>query len=179
MDATTELLSENVVRLRLCRPPHFHWSPGQVAYLIMPSVSTLPFEAHPFTIASFDSSLLSISSPEDQSSSKENNEIQVLGSSASFWKELVFLVNVHGGFTKNLKEVASRKGQVKVFVDGPYGQSPDLSCYDTSVLVAGESRVVSYIRANQKLGGSGVSYTLPVFLNIIEYVCYLNVIIDA
>ncbi|KAG2057927.1 hypothetical protein BDR06DRAFT_987850 [Suillus hirtellus] len=150
MDAATELLSENVVRLRLCRPPHFHWSPGQTAYLIMPSVSTLPFEAHPFTIASFDSSLLSSTASAENQSSAE-----VTGSSAPFWKELVFLVNVQGGFTKKLKEVAVKKETIKVFVDGPYGSSPDLGSYDTSVLVA---------------GGSGVSYTLPVFLNIIERV---------
>jgi predicted ferric reductase len=155
MDATTEMLSEDVVRLRLRRPPHFHWSPGQTAYLIMPSVSTLPFEAHPFTIASFDSSLLSTAQSEDQSGSDENSDTQDLESSAPFWKELVFLVNVHGGFTKKLKEVATRKETVKVFVDGPYGPSPDLSSYDTSVFVA---------------GGSGISYTLPAFLSVIEHV---------
>ncbi|KAG2151663.1 ferric reductase NAD binding domain-containing protein [Suillus bovinus] len=155
MDAMTEMLSEDVVRLCLRRPPHFHWSPGQTAYLIMPSVSTLPFEAHPFTIASFDSSLLSTPNTEDQSGSGEDYEPQVLGSSAPFWKELVFLVNVHGGFTKKLKEVAATKGMVKVFVDGPYGSSPDLDSYDTSVFVA---------------GGSGISYTLPVFLSVIERV---------
>jgi predicted ferric reductase len=109
----------------------------------MPSVSTLPFEAHPFSIASFDSSLLSIAQTEDQSGSDENSDTQVLGSSAPFWKELVFLVNVHGGFTKKLKEVAVRKETVKVFVDGPYGPSPDLGSYDTSVFVAGEMCVVS------------------------------------
>ncbi|OJA15479.1 hypothetical protein AZE42_06345 [Rhizopogon vesiculosus] len=76
-------------------------------------------------------------------------------SSNSLWKELVFLINVQEGFTKKLKKVAARKGQVKVFVDGPYGPSPDLGCFDTSVLVA---------------GGSGVSYTLPVLLNVIERV---------
>ncbi|KAG1804077.1 uncharacterized protein BJ212DRAFT_1395224, partial [Suillus subaureus] len=83
MDATTE-----------CFPKY-----RQTAYLIMPSVSTLPFEAHPFTIVSFDSSLLSTARPEDQSGS---------------------------GFTKKLKEVAGTKGKVKVFVDGPYGPSSDL-----------------------------------------------------
>ncbi|KAG1731763.1 ferric reductase NAD binding domain-containing protein [Suillus lakei] len=155
MDAATEMLSDDVVRLRLRRPPHFHWSPGQTAYLILPSVSTLPFEAHPFTIASFDSSLLSTTTTEDQSGSDENYDTHVLGSSAPFWKELVFLVNVHGGFTKKLKEVAATNGKVKVFVDGPYGPSPDLGSYDTSVLVA---------------GGSGISYTLPVFLSVIERV---------
>ncbi|KAG2122210.1 FAD-binding domain-containing protein, partial [Suillus cothurnatus] len=144
MDATTELLSENVVRLRLRRPPHFHWCPGQTAYLIMPSVSTLPFEAHPFTIASFDPSFPSTAETEDQSGSGENHGTQ----------ELVFLINVHGGFTKKLKEVAAAKGQAKVFVDGPYGPSSDLSSYDTSIFVA---------------GGSGISYTLPVFLSVIEH----------
>ncbi|KAG2122185.1 hypothetical protein BD769DRAFT_1608370 [Suillus cothurnatus] len=112
----------------------------------MPSVSTLPFEAHPFTIASFDSSPLS--------TTKTRGSIRK-HIRCSFWKELVFLVNVHGGFTKKLKEVAAAKGQVKVFVDGPYGPSSDLSSYDMSVFVA---------------GGSGISYTLPVFLSVIEHV---------
>jgi predicted ferric reductase len=143
MDATTELLSEDIILLCLCQSQHFHWSPGQMAYLIMPSVSTLPFEAHPFTIASFDSSPLSTAKLEDQSESSENYKTQVLASGAPFWKELVFLVNVHGGFTKKLKEVATTKGQVKVFVDGPYGPSSDLSSYDTSVFVAGELCIVS------------------------------------
>ncbi|KAG2100234.1 FAD-binding domain-containing protein [Suillus cothurnatus] len=136
MDATTELLSEDIIRLHLHQLQHFHWSPGQTAYLIMPSVFTLLFEAHPFTIASFNSSPLSTTKLEDQS-------------------ESMFLVNVHGGFTKKLKEVAAAKGQVKVFVDGPYGPSSDLSSYNTSVFVS---------------GGSGISYTLPVFLSVIEHV---------
>ncbi|KAG2122191.1 hypothetical protein BD769DRAFT_1746788 [Suillus cothurnatus] len=161
MNTTTELLSEDIIRLHLCQPQHFHWSPGQTAYLIMPSVFTLPFKVHPFTIASFDSSPLSTTKLEDQSESSENYETQVLASGAPFWKELVFLVNVHGGFTKKLKEVATAKGQVKVFVDGPYGLSSDLSSYDTSVFVS---------------GGSGILYTLPVFLSVIEHVdlfdCY-------
>ncbi|KAG2131467.1 FAD-binding domain-containing protein, partial [Suillus cothurnatus] len=150
-----ELLSEDIVQLCLRRPQHFHWSPGQTAYLIMPSVSTLPFEAHPFTIASFDSSLLSTAKLEDQSESSENYETQVLASGAPFWKELVFLVNVHGGFTKKLKEVAAMKGQVKVFVDGPYGPS---------VLT---TRL--YLWQVSCLGGSGISYTLPVFLSVIGH----------
>lgn len=129
MDATTELLSDHFVRLTLRRPPHFHWSPGQTAYLIVPAVSTLPFEAHPFTIASFDSSLLS--------EEMKGADQKTLGDNDSYWKELVFLINVREGFTKRLKEVAAVKGTVKAFVDGPYGLSPDLQQYDTSVLIAG------------------------------------------
>ncbi|KAG1724741.1 ferric reductase NAD binding domain-containing protein, partial [Suillus lakei] len=69
--------------------------------------------------------------------------------------ELVFFINVRQGFTARLKDAASTGDKVKIFVDGPYGSSPNLGSYDTSVLVA---------------GGSGVSYTLPVLLDIIEHV---------
>jgi len=142
MDATTELLSDHFIRLRMRRPAHFHWSPGQTAYLIMPGVSTLPFEAHPFTIASIDSPLAA-----------EGESEKELGVSAPYWKELVFLIQARGGFTKRLKESALQGKTVKVFVDGPYGPSPDLGKYNTSVLVA---------------GGTGVSYTLPVLLSIVQ-----------
>ncbi|KAG1768915.1 ferric reductase NAD binding domain-containing protein [Suillus placidus] len=158
MDATAELLSDDFVRLRFHRPSHFHWTPGQTAYLIIPSVSRLPFEAHPFTIASFNSTLFDV--PKEQKPTSEKyDEISLaegnLGSSAPFWKELVFFVNVREGFTARLKDAALKGDKVKVFVDGPYGPSPNLGSYDTSVLVA---------------GGSGVSYTLPVLLDIIERV---------
>ncbi|KAF7964757.1 hypothetical protein HWV62_3260 [Athelia sp. TMB] len=144
MDATTELLSDHFIRLRLRRPAHFHWSPGQTAYLILPGVSAIPFEAHPFTIASIDSPLLSEGATEKEPE---------LGASAPYWKELVFLIQARGGFTKRLRESALEGKPVKVFVDGPYGPSPDLGKYDTSVLVA---------------GGTGVSYTLPVLLDIVH-----------
>ncbi|KAG2346622.1 hypothetical protein BDR05DRAFT_959562 [Suillus weaverae] len=158
MDATAELLSDDFVRLRFHRPSHFHWTPGQTAYLIMPSVSRLPFEAHPFTIASFNSTLFD-APKERKPTSEKYDEISLaegnLGSSAPFWKELVFFINVREGFTGRLKDAALKGDKVKVFVDGPYGPSPNLGSYDTSVLIA---------------GGSGVSYTLPVLLDIIERV---------
>jgi ferric-chelate reductase len=145
MDATIKLLSPDLVCLRLRRPPHFHWSPGQTAYLIMPGVSTMPFEAHPFTIASIDTTC-----------DEARNEVTDKNSFVEiepYWKELVFFINVHGGFTKKLGDVAQKGEKVKVFVDGPYGKSPDLTDYDTSVLIA---------------GGSGVSFTLPLFLDSIR-----------
>ncbi|EGN94612.1 hypothetical protein SERLA73DRAFT_188592 [Serpula lacrymans var. lacrymans S7.3] len=158
MDATTELLDDNNVRLRLHRPSHFHWSPGQTAYLIMPSVSKLPFEAHPFTIASFDSNLFDSveEAPVTEKGEKRKSLAEhALGKSTPFWKEVVFFVGVQEGFTKRLKDVALKGGKVKVFIDGPYGPSPDLGSFDTSIFIA---------------GGSGISYTLPNFLDVIEKV---------
>ena len=130
-DATIELLSDNFVRIRVRRPPHFRWCPGQTAYLIMPTVSRFPLEAHPFSIASIDSSLF----PPSTRGSAEAGPVE----ESPHWKELVFLINVRGGFTKRLKDITAQKQAVKLFIDGPYGAAPDVAAYDTSVLVAGES----------------------------------------
>ena len=149
MDASVELLSPRFVRLRVRRPPHFSWSPGQTAYLIMPGVSTLPFEAHPFTIASVDTA------PGETHWDDVNpiTERKTPGECEPSWKELVFFINIRSGFTKNLSDVAAKGGKVKVFVDGPYGKPPNLTDYDTSVLIA---------------GGSGVSFALPLLLDSIK-----------
>jgi len=141
MDATVELQSEEYVRLRLCRPPHFHWSPGQMVYLIIPSVSRLPFEAHPFTIASIDSTMFHSScTTEKPTSGRGTKEAMAEKSptvSSPFWNELVFFINVRKGFTSQLKKAATKGEKVKAFVDGPYGIPPDLRTYDTSILIAG------------------------------------------
>ena len=140
MDATVELLSHDFVRLRFHRPSHFHWAPGQTAYLIMPSVSRLPFEAHPFTIASFDSKLfptLNEQKPQGEKPTQVSSVERDFGSSAPFWKEVVFFINVRKGFTARLKEAALKGDKVKVSLDGPYGSCFDLGSYDTSVLIAG------------------------------------------
>ena len=151
MDATIEPLSPNLVCLRLRRPSHFEWSPGQTAYLTMPGVSTIPFEAHPFTIASIDTTRDDTQGGITPITNKES----FAGTGKPCWKELVFFINVHGGFTKKLGNAAQKGEKVKVFVDGPYGKSPDLKDYETSVLIA---------------GGSGVSFTLPLFLDCIRWV---------
>ena len=109
----------------------------------MPGVSTIPFEAHPFTIASIDTM------HDGTPIADEESFIKI----EPYWKELVFFINIRDGFTKKLGDAAQRGENVKVFVDGPYGKSPDLTDYDTSVLIA---------------GGSGVSFTLPLFLDGIK-----------
>ncbi|PPQ99070.1 hypothetical protein CVT24_003630 [Panaeolus cyanescens] len=129
-DALVELLSEDTIRLTLTR--RMSWTPGQHAYVILPSVSQMPFEAHPFTIASI---------PSNANDKGEN--------------DVVFLIRGREGFTRRLREhaVTSPGSRVSAFLDGPYGCPPDLSQFTTCVLVA---------------GGSGISYTLPLLLNLVR-----------
>jgi ferric-chelate reductase len=127
-----EFISSDIIRLTISRPGHFHWSPGQSAYLTIPEVAKFPPEAHPFTIATVDYE------DESESNTTENENSEDKGPSKS---ELVFFINVRSGFTKRLAGLTSlnaKKMNMIVLVDGPYGSPPDLRVYDTCVLIAGE-----------------------------------------
>lgn len=94
-------------------------------------MSLLPFEAHPFTISTIENQAI------ERSETTEKSE---RGSPEDNSNELQFFINVHGGFTKRLESVARAKrgsNTLKVFVDGPYGSSPDLDVYDINILIAG------------------------------------------
>ncbi|TFY82597.1 hypothetical protein EWM64_g1407 [Hericium alpestre] len=119
--ASIELLSEDTIRLTLRQ--RLTWTPGQHAYVILPTVSTLPTEAHPFTIASI---------PGDLNGTPSDKE-----------KEVVFLIRGRDGFTGRLREHAVRNGSCSVpaMLDGPYGCPPDLRPFSTCILIAGGSGV--------------------------------------
>jgi len=129
LDAVVEVLSSRFIRVTLHRSRHFHWRPGQNVYLSFPSVSTFPFESHPFTISTID----------DNSTSGDSM--------------LVFLLRVQSGFTQKLLKAASSDKKYKAFLNGPYGSPPLLVGYQTVILIA---------------GGSGVTFTLPLFLDILR-----------
>lgn len=154
LDATLELLSPQFVKLSLTRPPQFKWTPGQAAFLIAPGVSRIPVEAHPFTIASVDSRYrlagsLPQKSPrmdlmESEASSMSDDTVTMPEKDAMdtsdvlpYWEEVEFFINVRDGFTKRLAAAARKGEKVRVFVDGPYGFSPNVKSDDTVVLVAG------------------------------------------
>jgi ferric-chelate reductase len=139
-DARAEAVTENFIRLTVRRPSQFQWKAGQTAYLMLPTVSAFPMESHPFTIASCDSA-----------------QTSKLGESTdtTLWKELVFFINVRNGMTKRLKQAVDEGRPINVLVEGPYGDAHDFNCFNTCTLIA---------------GGTGISYTLPVFMDIIAYV---------
>lgn len=112
--ASLELLSEDTIRLTMHR--QFTWKAGQHAYLTLPSISKLPTEAHPFTIASIPDR-------------KDSGDVEV-----------VFIIRGRTGFTGLLRDHVVHNGLCKVpaRVDGPYGCPPDLRSFSTCVLVAGQ-----------------------------------------
>ncbi|EJU06370.1 hypothetical protein DACRYDRAFT_13052 [Dacryopinax primogenitus] len=105
--ATVQVLSEETVKIRMRRK--MSWRPGQHAYLVVPGVSLMPFEAHPFTIA------CAPVPKSKQPTEKESGE-----------QELSFIVRARDGFTKRLMACATRGGgesSVTAFVDGGSGIS--------------------------------------------------------
>ncbi|KAF8897417.1 hypothetical protein BD779DRAFT_1608032 [Infundibulicybe gibba] len=128
--AIVKLLSDDTIRLTLRR--RCMWKPGQHAYVTLPTISSIPTEAHPFTIATIPTAI------------PGTDDVEV-----------GFLIRGRAGFTKRLREYAIRNpnSTVPALIDGPYGCPPDLRMFSTCILIA---------------GGSGVSYTLPLLLNLIQ-----------
>ena len=113
LDAIVEILSPHYVRVSVHRSRHFHWRPGQNVYLSFPSISTFPFESHPFTISTIN----------DDPKADDST--------------LVFILRVQRGFTQKLHKEASPDTTYKVFLNGPYGSPPLLIDYQTVILIAG------------------------------------------
>ncbi|KZV94215.1 hypothetical protein EXIGLDRAFT_673197 [Exidia glandulosa HHB12029] len=137
-EAAIELISEDTIRVTMERP--MSWTPGQHAFLTFPGISANPLEAHPFTIAT-------IPDPPSREASKISSS-----------RELSFIIRGRSGFTGKLRrqaQIARSTGRniVTAYVDGPYGAPPDLSSFSTAILIA---------------GGSGVSYTISMFENLIQ-----------
>ena len=113
-DASVDVLSPQFLRITLHRPNHFRWVAGQCAYLSFPGVSSLPFEAHPFTISTtYD--------PDP----------------SPFGNKLIFYARVRDGLTRKLRDRATEGEKFRVFLDGPYDSPPALVGYSTSILIAG------------------------------------------
>ena len=127
-----------MVRLVLKRK--MTWRAGQNAYITIPGISRIPFEAHPFTIASIPSRCHV--SPTDAVSLDSKEEVggEQIGKNEH---ELVFLIRARRGFTKHLRDTAYRKGgngcriPLSVYVDGPYGSPPDVNAFETVILISG------------------------------------------
>ncbi|KDQ18800.1 hypothetical protein BOTBODRAFT_170807 [Botryobasidium botryosum FD-172 SS1] len=139
-----EQLSDDTLLLTLYR--RASWKAGQHFYLMLPSISSIPFESHPFTAASIPYAFEGASEAARIRSGVGNRE-----------HELVFIIRARDGFTRRLLQHATMEGASSVplcaYVDGPYGCPPSLALYDMCILIA---------------GGSGVTYTLSLLLDLVR-----------
>ncbi|WWC90459.1 uncharacterized protein L201_005394 [Kwoniella dendrophila CBS 6074] len=143
--ATISLLTPSTLLLRFDTPSeHLNWSAGHHFYVVMPGMSRLPWEAHPFTAATIPL-----------------NPGHGTGSG-----ELAFIIRVRDGFTKQMKnkidKVRKEKGlsiedkldvEVSAAVEGPYGEKSDLSGYEGILIFS---------------GGSGISFAVSNLLQILK-----------
>jgi predicted ferric reductase len=128
LNSHVEVLSPDFLRITLRRPNYIHWVPGQCAYLTIPGLSTLG--AHPFTISNIDVPLTSKKFTEKQLSDESLDHFHKS-------KQMSFLVRVHKGFTQHMRSAARDKESLNILFDGPYGDPPLLTGFDTVVLIAG------------------------------------------
>lgn len=129
--ATLTLLTPSTLLVSFRTPSHLlTWKAGQHFYVVMPGMSRLPWEAHPFTATTI---------PARAGHGTESGE-------------LTFIVRVRDGFTREMKEQVDKerkarglgveeecKIEVKAAVEGPYGESTDMTHYNGVVIIAGES----------------------------------------
>ncbi|EIM82002.1 iron reductase [Stereum hirsutum FP-91666 SS1] len=149
-NAKAEVAAPGFVRLTLRRPNHFGWSAGQSAFITMPGASLLPFESHPFTISNAD-----VNYAKSTPTSSVDEKGDMVEAAEGHGKDVVFLINARQGFTKRLLDLAEKGGSLKVFLDGPYGVPPRVDGHDTVVFIA---------------GGSGVTFTNPLFVDLVHRV---------
>ncbi|KAJ7472575.1 iron reductase [Mycena latifolia] len=165
-DATVSIISPHFLRILVDAPPYFRWDAGQSAYLtICGAYPTSVTEAHPFTIANAPQEDWASGDeasgeqlPEETTPSSKEKESSEGGHGSEDRRQLMFILRVREGFTKRLLEsVVGTAGGVsktfKAFVDGPYSSPPIVRGFETVVFIC---------------GGSGVSFTLPLFLDLLQ-----------
>ncbi|KAF8164042.1 hypothetical protein K438DRAFT_2067751 [Mycena galopus ATCC 62051] len=154
--AKIEVISPQFLRVTVRRPDYFRWSPGQLAYLSIPSASGVPWEAHPFTIASIDGDISPAKEQEGASrqdlSSEKGEPIEPEMAAAEnlaplgYSKRLVFLLRVHNGFTKRLFHAASAHDDtLNAYIDGPYCSPPSVRGFETVLLFGGANTATNTI----------------------------------
>lgn len=129
--ATLKLLTPSTLMISFQHPASYlKWTAGQHFYVIIPGLSRLPWEAHPFTCTTIP-----------------GHAGMGLGAG-----QVTFIVRVREGATKRMKDAVDkeRKAQglgvdeecsidVPAALEGPYGEVRGMDMYDGVIIVAGES----------------------------------------
>lgn len=133
-DTSLEILPGRAVEM-IIRNVAFQWKAGQHVYIWVPSVGF--FENHPFTIAN------------------SVNSAQTRG-----LNDMKLVIKACAGFSNRLYEKCASSERIsdackaRVFLSGPWGKPPDLTPFDSVVLIA---------------SGSGAAFTTPLLESLASY----------
>ncbi|KAF2723334.1 hypothetical protein K431DRAFT_28545 [Polychaeton citri CBS 116435] len=139
-DAELEQLPGGMVRVVLDNTD-FTWRAGQHVYLSIPRLR--PLELHPFTIAN-----ASKTCSQDTIQRNDSSRQPSPGSA-----RLEMVIKAHSGFSRSLYKASgqSTPRRFRALISGPWGNPPNLTHYDTVVLVA---------------CASGASFTVPLLQDL-------------
>ncbi|KAK4046808.1 ferric-chelate reductase [Microbotryomycetes sp. JL201] len=178
------------VRIKMARPwPRNLDLPGSYVFLSSPSVKA--WQSHPFSIAlptdmpaQSSGSICSTPSTSNQDKVSYSEDQHVSSELEDARRTFEVVVKTHSGFTRDLVEFHDRSGNkndvesaetsvtavyrpVRVWVDGPYGPTNDLSSFEHIVLFAGGSGItvsISHLARLAKQACTGDLFTRKVDL---------------
>ncbi|KAJ7073812.1 ferric reductase NAD binding domain-containing protein [Mycena amicta] len=164
--ATVSVLpNPGFVRILVEAPHYMVWQPAQSMYLTLVGAYTTSItESHPFTIANVPGWGALLDETEEKKETGSSEEVQTNPSAAALSnKKLLFILRVRTGFTRRLRDsvlstpdenaILPNSKSFPAFLDGPYSSPPDVRGFDSVLFVC---------------GGSGVSFALPLFLDILH-----------
>jgi len=123
--ATLHLLTPSTLKITFPNPAHLKWSAGQHFYLILPGMSRLPWEAHPFTATTISGELTFI--------------VRVRDGFTKLMKDKVDEERKARGL--GIEEGEDVGINVMGVVEGPYGIGRDLSRFNGVLILAGGSGI--------------------------------------
>ncbi|KAF4466742.1 hypothetical protein FALBO_6383 [Fusarium albosuccineum] len=141
-----EALPGNAVRLTMTLARPWKASPGQHAYLYMPSVSF--WQSHPFSVAWYDG----VEDPKNERLASTNQDLLAMQQ-----QRVSFIIRARTGMTDTLYQKAlvapGGRFETSCFAEGPYGGHHSFDSYGTVVLFA---------------GGVGITHPVPYIKHLVQ-----------
>ncbi|KAM5345563.1 hypothetical protein ACJ41O_011424 [Fusarium nematophilum] len=141
-----EALPGNAVRLTMTLARPWKISPGQHAYLYMPSISL--WQSHPFSVAWYDG----VEDPKNERLASTNQDLLAMQQ-----QRVSFIIRGRTGMTDTLykKALVAPGGRLETtcFAEGPYGGHHSFDSYGTVVLFA---------------GGVGITHPVPYIKHLVQ-----------
>ena len=143
-EAVVETLPGDAVRINVRVAHPWHFSPGQHAFITIPSIGL--WTSHPFSVAWNNEDDYGLDSEKGIGPNRQDML-------AHYGTTVSFVARRRAGFTdalfRKLERSSTGRINVKTFIEGPYGGTQSLQSYGTVILFAGGVGIthqVSFVR---------------------------------